>query len=368
MRLTAVLAVALVAGTTSTGRAIDPPTAASAVHEWGTFTSIAGVDGRPVQWTPLAGPSDLPCFVVRNRLETKGSLRGTVRMETPVLYFYAEADTRASVRVRFNGGAFTEWFPPASVTGTPMYAPNRSAITWAEVNVRPNLPAEFPVESGSSHYYRARDTDASPLVSAGERERFLFYRGVGTFPVPIAAIVAGDGSVLVSSPPGDPVGDVVLFENRGGAIASEVQHLDASHAVLAPSAPLTGNTPPLEELEQILVAHGLFEREAHAMVETWRDSWFEEGARLIYIVPAALVDRVLPLEIAPAPDTVRRVFVGRLELITPATLKTVGDAVAAGDQDVLARFGRFLEPIVKQLGEKGVSIPWPSDHCPVTAS
>src|SRR6476659_3060590 len=85
-------------------------------HEWGTFTSVAGPDGRAVDWSPRAGPSDLPCFVVRNRFEIKGDLRGTVRMETPVLYFYGSDDTHVSVHVRFNGGWITEWFPPASVS------------------------------------------------------------------------------------------------------------------------------------------------------------------------------------------------------------------------------------------------------------
>jgi len=33
------------------------------VHEWGTFTSVAGPDGKTAQWLPLAGPTDLPCFV-----------------------------------------------------------------------------------------------------------------------------------------------------------------------------------------------------------------------------------------------------------------------------------------------------------------
>src|ERR1700674_2236241 len=70
------------------------------VHEWGTFTSIAGEDGRPVEWLPAGGPTDLPCFV--NRFETlglKASLSGTVRMETPVLYFYGPAETTVSVKV-----------------------------------------------------------------------------------------------------------------------------------------------------------------------------------------------------------------------------------------------------------------------------
>src|SRR5215468_9031769 len=35
------------------------------VHEWGTFTSIAGPDGQALSWNPLDGPDDLPCFVDR---------------------------------------------------------------------------------------------------------------------------------------------------------------------------------------------------------------------------------------------------------------------------------------------------------------
>ena len=38
---------------------------AGAVHEWGTFTSVAGENGQAVDWLPLSGPSDLPCFVER---------------------------------------------------------------------------------------------------------------------------------------------------------------------------------------------------------------------------------------------------------------------------------------------------------------
>ena len=33
------------------------------VHEWGTFTSVAGADGQAESWRPFSGPSDLPCFV-----------------------------------------------------------------------------------------------------------------------------------------------------------------------------------------------------------------------------------------------------------------------------------------------------------------
>ena len=37
------------------------------------------------------------------------------------------------------------------------------------------------------------------------------------------------------------------------------------------------------------------------MIETWRDSWFEEGARLFYLVPQRTIATVLPLDITPRP-------------------------------------------------------------------
>jgi hypothetical protein len=55
------------------------------VHEWGTFTSVAGEDGSAVDWDALGCKSDLPGFV--NDFGYRGfkwRLTGTVRMETPV--------------------------------------------------------------------------------------------------------------------------------------------------------------------------------------------------------------------------------------------------------------------------------------------
>jgi len=98
-----------------------------------------------------------------------------------------------------------------------------------------------------------------------------------------------------------------------------------------------------------LISQGLCPDEAHAMLETWRDSWFEEGARLIYIVPRSFVDSVLPLKIKPVPANTVRVFVGRLELITPETQRIVESAFAAGDHGTLAKYSRFLEPILTYM-------------------
>ena len=54
-------------------------------------------------------------------------------------------------------------------------------------------------------------------------------------------------------------------------------------------------------LEGMLISQGLYPQEAHAMLETWKNSWFEEGSRLFYIVPRSFLDSVLPLSISPAP-------------------------------------------------------------------
>ena len=85
------------------------------------------------------------------------------------------------------------------------------------------------------------------------------------------------------------------------------------------------------------------------MVETWRDSWFEEGSRLIYIVPARAIDAILPIEIEPTPVQTARVFVGRIELITPATQRIVQEALAKSDWAAIDPYTRFLDPILAHL-------------------
>jgi hypothetical protein len=351
------IAITLVIGPLSVSR---PPTAASAlndltVHEWGTFTSIAGEDGAAVEWTPQSGPPDLPCFVDRSRFNIKGWMPGKIRMETPVLYFYAKQDIRVNVNVRFRQGVVTEWFPSAVVTASSVTSTSlrsaafESSITWRDVKVAPGTAADFRTDAGPSHYYTARNTDASPVQSGSEKERFLFYRGVGGFEPPLTAAVGSDGKIVVANPGGDAVGDVILFENRGGTMAYEVWHAATSRATLDPPMLERESRAPLTELEKILTAHGLYPKEATAMVQTWRDSWFEEGTRLFYIASRKTIDAILPLEVTPAPGEVQRVFVGRIELVTPATEAAVRDAIAGNDGAVLRKYGRFLDSIVSRL-------------------
>jgi hypothetical protein len=320
-------------------------------HEWGTFTSIADEDGQPVLWAPFAGPVDLPCFVKNVRYDLKGWLQGRVRMETPVIYFYAAKETTVDVDVRFMQGAMTEWYPQAEVTPpnvtptTLMRSDFESRLSWKDVKVTPGASENFPTEPGANHYYVARETDAAPLQVGNEREKLLFYRGIGNFAPPLVATIDGDGRVLVRSIEGAPIGDVMLFDNRRGSTAFKTQRVSNSQTTFEPLPQSTAAVSPRQTLIDLLVSHGLYVREATAMVDTWHDSWFEEGTRLFYIVPQPFVDRILPLQISPAPDKIVRVFVGRLELLSESRIAAFTQALDTQDRKTLASYGRFFGPV-----------------------
>ena len=72
-------------------------------------------DGSAVSWLPQSGQSDLPCFVEHTGYCVKCEMWGRVRMETPVLYFYAPRQVNVDVKVGFKQGIITEWYPRALV-------------------------------------------------------------------------------------------------------------------------------------------------------------------------------------------------------------------------------------------------------------
>lgn len=343
----------LLAALLSAGLAATRDPANLVVHEWGTFTSVAGPDGVPVEWWTPGGAQDLPCFVHRLGIP-KANWMGTVRMETPVVYFYSPQATAVDVTVRFRQGLISEWFPRAKLSPDRFErvfaTPGAShVVEWSNVKVVPAPTAAYPEEAAPSHYYAARQTDAATLEVDGAREKFLFYRGVGRFTVPIAAVEGGDGRIHVRHGGADAIPAVVLFEHRAGKIGYRV-HSGLSGGLVLDRPSLDGSHRQLaRDLTAILTRHGLYEKEAQAMVDTWRDSWFEKGTRLFYIVPTRFVDRVLPLEVRPRPSQVSRVFVGRLEILTAATLGDVSAAIDGNDGLAALEYGRFLPTIVDRL-------------------
>jgi len=354
------------------------------VHEWGTFTSIAGKNGVAVDWLPLNGASDLPKFVYT--VAGHDGLRGTyrqagkgelarVRMETPVIYFYTKQRMDVSVKVGFPLGKITEWYPQASVVNGE-YLPNKigraeNGINWGSINLLPEDSPVFMREAADSHYYPARETDAVPLQVCDaertriEKERFLFYRGIGNFDLPVKVRVEDEkvilGTIEGNGDPARTVTNAILFENRGGQIGYQFVPLISGDTPVDRPRPGRSLSEVAEELERVLVGQGLYDKEARAMVETWKDSWFEEGLRVFYVLPRAVTDEILPLTISPAPARTVRVLVGRAEIITPEMEFEVRRLVALltsacvcerdHAREELKRRGRFFAPILRNILE-----------------
>ena len=68
-------------------------------------------------------------------------------------------------------------------------------------------------------------------------------------------------------------------------------------------------------------------------------------------MPRSFIDNVLPLTIDPSPGQTVRVFVGRLELVTPTTALAVKTAMAHNDEATLDKYSRFLDPILQSTGQ-----------------
>jgi hypothetical protein len=360
------------------------------VHEWGTFTSIAGKNGVAIDWRPLNGASDLPKFVYTDtsgdgfrqtygsKFESgqKGHVLAKVRMETPVIYFYTPSEMEVSVNVNFPRGKITEWYPQAAVvnakydrgSGEEGFRAGSSAtgINWGTIKLLPNEKPNYLREVSYSHYYPARETDSVPVQVCNadktkiEKEKFLFYRGVGDFALPLTVKINGENLQLSNLAP-DAIKNLIVFENRGGKIGFRVVDTVSKEAVIKRPPTNTTLDDVIGELTKMLVDQGLYNKEAKAMINTWRDSWFEEGLRVFYISPTKATDAILPLSVAPQPKEVVRVLVGRAEIITPemekdvkkqvTLLKSSSAKVRYQAREELKKHGRFYEPILKSILE-----------------
>src|SRR5678816_3133727 len=111
------------------------------VHEWGTFLAMNGSDGVTLDGM-YHEEHALPGFVhARGRDELRlptSNLKG----ETPVIYFYSDAPTRASVQVKFPSGIWTQWYPQAQLLGPSfvqtgsLLHPQKGWISW-DVDIVP---------------------------------------------------------------------------------------------------------------------------------------------------------------------------------------------------------------------------------------
>jgi hypothetical protein len=304
------------------------------VHEWGTFSTFSGSDGRNLKFEPY--DNDLPDFVHGYRLRNskEGPAGGTISLETPVLYFYAKQPFTASVEVEFPKGIITEWYPHAARKDT--------RLAWRGIEVLPQQDNCLPTEPKESRYYAARETDAAQVRvnyrgengTDSEQERFLFYRGVGSFDMPLSVRALDNGRLSVRWRGEGPDADLIVVQVNGKKVRFRpfrLERLSGGAAQAEVKVPAVDSAPGElgDTIVKILTSRGLYEKEARAMVKTWSSAWFgEEGTRVLYILPERLTGEFLPLKVQPGPAALVRVLVGRHDVLTPDRERQIDNWVA----------------------------------------
>ena len=415
------------------GLGLCPVVSAYDLHEWGTFTTVSGSDGGllaglhveeehlpPFVYShlgmrPQGGMASEQMYIARlmqgNRskqmfvmqdskeviqpLMTKGMPNAmlqnvTVKMETPVIYFYGDDTKKVNVKVGFNGGTISQWYPERKAGDTPnLVKKGEHKISNSLKNVSDREMVFYRPIDFSKHYDGSIEWDVEILSKAesdpaytfkpnenttwiyprvpganmikvgNEYEDYLFYRGVGNFELPAVFSVDEAESLEVKNNSAEVIPFAFAFENIGGKFrykaigevaAGEVAKVAESDWHMAAE----GESQQVEVFQQMregLISQGLTSDEANGMIKTWWKSYFNKpGLRVFWVVPEVDLERILPLRVNPKPASQVRVLVGRADVMRPRFEKRLIDAL--GTYAFLGyQRDRFILPYMNRLRE-----------------
>jgi hypothetical protein len=398
MKITLLICLTLSVATATVSAASE---AGFTVHEWGTFTTVSAPDGTLL--TGLEREEErLPNFVRSHAgfaPAEKGWVRPvanvTVKMETPVIYFYSDHELPVRVEVGFVGGSISQWYPERSggeefseraSPGADLRSLRNSRpvdfargfsgrIVWDVVVLAPMTAERITAPSAweTPQWPRARVSGANLVrgpLGVGESdakgtlaeipvvEGFLFYRGIGNFALPLRVYFDEAARLVVSNEGAEALPFVWVYDNRTEGAAARYHWCGLLKAKEAQAlVPKMGDAPSEKQLfARALVEAGLAESEARAMLATWQESYFDaEGLRVFWIVPRAFTDRVLPLSITPNPKKLERVLVGRSEVITPEFAAML-ESEFRGDGGVRWRNHRYGLAYRELAARRGVAL------------
>lgn len=364
-----------------TAQEASPPVSDLVVHEWGTFLAMNGSDGVGLEGMYHEEHS-LPSFVHARSRDQLRLPSVSIKGETPVIYFYTDRAQTVRVDVKFPKGIWTQWYPQAQIV-SPQFSqsPNPAElkdgrIRWCADIIPAGTPGiSVPETSADALWNYAREVDAAYVrtpdrtkENAFETERYIFYRGLGRATMPLEFTAAEGGTLSLPKSDRFCANHVFIIRVDGDKGAFAYRESLKPGESLTQVIPAESEGKPLaefttklcDELASRLVESGLYEKEARAMVNTWRSSYFQTpGIRALFVMPQAWTDEFIPLKITPKPKSTVRIMVGRTELLTQdrerIAEKAIGDlassdaAVRQAAFEVLQKQGRYVEPIVRRV-------------------
>jgi hypothetical protein len=377
------------------------------VHEWGTFTSLVGSDGKaqngmvgedetlpsfvhdfgeqpssffaalaPFAHGPVATPvpndpgnddSIQPPCHTHSKIGC-GFLLGqsiTQKMETPVVYFYSDRARRVSFEVGFPNGIISQSYPAASVS-RPLAVPGvalRNGFAGYQVEILKERTT-LPFVETANIYSHARKTKSDLIRVGNETEKFIFYRGLGSFETRLKTTSSGGAISLTNTgTSGIPKAFLVYTNSQGGSFQA-LTPIPSGQTIAVPARTVRGlreTTEPFDAfvakaragLQASLVSAGLYGDEARAMLGTWERGYFRTpGLRVLYVLSREEVEEILPATVSPGPDHFERVFVGRIEVLGDTSENALLDEILqVGEAFDVTQLGRMSTPILGRLVE-----------------
>src|SRR5581483_9261692 len=135
---------------------------------------------------------------------------------------------------------------PPIATGTDATLRDGAQMSSGATAGKPLVPGTsgFPAVAPDDIWAPSRKVASVPVAIGGEREQFIFYRGLGAFDVPFRAAALADGTLTIKNDSPDAIGGVFLLRLHatGGAI------IDLG--ALAPGQSLANIIPPVDGKER----------------------------------------------------------------------------------------------------------------------
>jgi len=361
----------------TTGTDVAPDTAPSTleVHQWGTFTVFQDSTGTVVQGVQRAEEA-LPSFVHLRSLGPSGSGAAetlpagvTFKLHSPLFFMHSNVPKTVQIQASFPLGIFSAYWPAAGAVSPAIGAIKTLSggkLTWPAVALIPGGTGG-PKVTDKSFWHDLRQSDATPIKVAKESAAFAFYQGLGSQPPMVKAVSVKTGS---SDKP-----DLHVTNNTGATItAAWYIHVHSgggmfTHMFEIPNGVTkVGGITPKENnailfsqggakvMQTAMVAHGLTEAEAKAVVASWAHNYFKTpGRRLLYIAPPSWVATHLPTAITPKPAKHVRLMIGRIEVISAveeaAIITDVKASAQTGSLQLVADLGIFAEPKLRRAAQ-----------------